>query len=129
MQPLAVLMASLSLTGIGDWATASAAGTTLSLRLHYEMICGQPGPGPLVVRLPAAARLRGLRVLVRGAEQAASATAAAVTIQLPRPPQVTCMSITEGVLPVELRGVRIPPGAYTLNAQVGSHRFTVPLRV
>lgn len=115
----------------GDWATASASGTTVSLRLHYMMTCGQPGAGPLVVRLPAAFRVTNLRVTVRGVQRPAMLSNSTVTIDLPKPPQVTCMSIGPGVLPVTLKSVRLPtaPGTYAIAARVASHRFIAQLRV
>lgn len=113
------------------FATASLAGGTLSLRLHYPMVCGQPGRGPLVVDLPAAFRmLSSLRVLVRGAPRPASLRSHTVTVALPKPPQVTCMSIAEGTLPIAISTVRASPAAtYVIRARVGGHAFAARLRV
>jgi hypothetical protein len=111
------------------FATASLAGGTLSVQLHYEMACGQPGRGPVVVRLPAAFRLANPRVRVRGEARPFTVAGTTVTIALPKPPQVTCMSITAGVLPVGIAGVRAPAGTYTVRAAVNAHTFTARLRV
>ena len=53
----------------------------------------------------------------------------AASITLPKPPQVTCMSIGPGTLTVGLRSVRGPAGTYAVRAAVGSHRFTARLRI
>ena len=113
----------------GDWATASASGSTVSLRLHYLMTCGQPGPGPLVVRLPAAFGITNLRVTVRGAERPALHSGSALTITLPKPPEVTCMSIGEGTLPVTIANVHAAAGSYVVTARVRNHAFTAGLRI
>ena len=115
--------------GMGNVATAAGTARSVSLRLHYPMTCGQPGPGPLVVELPTAFRIRGLRVTVQGHAAPSRARGHTVTAQLPRPPQVTCMSITEGVLRVTLAGVHTTHGAYTVHAQVRNRTFSARLRI
>jgi hypothetical protein len=126
---LAVAAAVLALVVPGDHATATYSGHTLKLTLQYEMICGQPGPGPLVVRLPSSFRLAGLRAYVRGVERARAVNDSTVTIDLPKPPQITCMSITEGTLPVKLTNVRATGGTYTVRAQIRRHAFVARLRI
>jgi len=111
------------------FATASLAGGTLSLRLHYPMVCGQPGRGPLVVSLPAAFRVASVRVRVRGAVQPASLHGRTVTIELPKPPQVTCMSIAEGTLPITIATLRAPAGSYVVRARIDTHAFAASLHV
>jgi hypothetical protein len=91
------------------------------------MTCNQPGRGPLFVHLPATARVGSLRVLVRGVAMAASANGSTLTVDLPKPPQVTCMSITEGTLPVILRGVVAPDGTSVVTASIGRHAFKARL--
>lgn len=122
-------LASLAIVGPSEYATASFAAGTVSLKLHYEMVCGQPGRGPVVVRLPAAFRLGKLEVRVRGEPRPITVAGRTVTIGLRKPPEVTCMSITEGVLPIAIAGVRAPAGTYTLRAAANAHVFTAPLRV
>jgi hypothetical protein len=112
------------------FATASLAGGTLSLRLHYPMVCGQPGRGPLVVSLPSAFRVAAQpRVRVRGTVRPASLSGNAVTIRLPKPPQVTCMSITEGTLQVTISSVRAPRGTYVVRARLDTRAFAAPIRI
>ena len=110
-------------------ATASLAGNTLSLHLRYEMVCGQPGRGPVVIHLPAAFRLSNLHVRVRGEARPFTVAGRAVTISLPKPPQITCMSVTEGVLPLRISAIRAPAGAYVIRGSVNAHAFTAALRV
>jgi hypothetical protein len=112
------------------FATASLAGGTLSLRLHYPMVCGQPGGGPLVVTLPAAFRVAARpRIRVRGAVRPAALHGTTLIIQLPKPPQITCMSVTEGTLPVTVPTVRAPAGSYVVRVRVNTHAFAARLRV
>lgn len=126
---LAAAFASLALIAPGDRATATFNGGTLRLTLHYAMTCGQPGPGPLVIALPAAFRISSVRATARGMAAPANARGTMVTVQLPKPPQVTCMSITEGALPVTITGLRAPAGRYTLSARIRSHAFSARLRI
>lgn len=127
----ALLLSAAALLAVapGDSATARYGAGTLALSLRYEMTCGQPGPGPLVVRLPSSFTISRLRVRVDGAPRPAQHVGTRVTISLPKPPQITCMSITEGTLTVTLAGVRAPARTFVVRAQVGSHRFSAPLRV
>ena len=99
-----------------DWATALVSpGLTnhraaLTLKLHYEMTCGQPGPGPAVVHLPVRMKvLPTLAVSVNGKRtQVTTAPTNTITVELPHPPAVTCMSIGMGTLTINLAGVRNP---------------------
>ena len=115
----------------GDWATASANRSTLFLRLHYEMTCGLPGPGPLVVRLPSTARVSAaLTALVDGVRRRVATRAHVLTVRLPKPPEVTCLSIAFGVLRVALRGVRVPAGVpRTVRARLPGHAFAARVSV
>jgi hypothetical protein len=124
--------------GGADWATAIVSpgvvnhGATLTLKLHYEMTCRQPGAGPVFVHLPAkmgAPRTLSVRV---GAKPApATVSGHDVTVQLPKPPAITCMSIGMGTLTLYLVGVRNPatPGTYFVRARVNGHAFTAQLAV
>jgi hypothetical protein len=122
-------LASLAIVGPSEYATASFAAGTVSLRLHYEMVCGQPGRGPVVVRLPAAFRLGKLAVRVRGEPRPATVAGRTVTISLWKPPQVTCMSITEGILGVTIATVHTTAGTYVVRARIDTHSFTSLLHV
>ena len=110
-------------------ATASLAGGTLSLKLRYEMVCGQPGRGPVVVHLPAAFRLSKLQVRIRGEARPFTVAGKTVRIRLRKPPEITCMSISEGVLPVTVGGIRAPAGTYAVRGAVNALSFTAGLRV
>jgi len=122
---LAVAAAVLAFLAPGDRAAATYAGGALALTLHYEMTCGEPGPGPLVVEVPAAFRLKDVAVAGRHS----SVRGHTVTIAIPGPTGVTCMSIAEGTLRVRLTGVHAPPGSYTVKAQIHRHAFATRLRI
>ena len=121
-----------------DWASATvsparpARAATLTVSLHYEMTCGRPGAGPLVLTLPRAMQV-GPSLTVRSGTRDLAALAAGrvVTVQLPEPTGVTCMSIAPGVLKVSVGGLRNParPGTYTVRARIGPHTFTTPLAI
>jgi hypothetical protein len=127
---LALAAAAILALGVpGDRATAAYAHHDLALTLHYEMICGQPGPGPLVVRLPARFRLVASRAIVDGKERARAVNDSTVTVDLPKPPGITCMSIAEGTLHVRLTGVHAPRGTWNVRAQIRRHAFAARLRI
>lgn len=111
------------------FATASLAGGTLSLQLHYPMVCGQPGRGPIVVRLPSSFTISRLRVRVDGARRTTQRSGTRLTISLPKPPEVTCMSITEGTLRVAVASVRAQTGRYAVRVRVNANAFAASLRV
>jgi hypothetical protein len=103
------------------------------------MTCGQPGPGPVVVTLPAAMHvpraIAAAAVLVQ-AKPARSVSVAghAVTVALPKPPQVTCMSIGPGVLRLAFTaaaGLRNPAaaGTYTVRARLPKGAFVARLSI
>jgi hypothetical protein len=105
---------------------------TLTLKLHYEMTCRQPGAGPVFVHLPT--KMGVPQTLVgRVGEKPAPATVSGhdVTVQLPKPPAITCMSIGMGTLTLHLIGVRNPAtaGTYLVRARVNGHAFTAQLAV
>ena len=105
---------------------------TLTLKLHYEMTCRQPGAGPVFVHLPAKMGVpRTLKVRVGAKPAPAAVSSHDVTVQLPKPPAVTCMSIGMGTLTLYLVGVRNPAtaGTYFVRARVSGHAFTAQLAV
>ena len=122
---LAIAAAALVLGLPGSGATASYANGQLSLALRYEMTCGQPGPGPLRVELPQAFRLANVRV----AGHASSVRGHTVSVAVPGPAGVNCMSITLGTLRVHIGGVTAPPGSYTVKAGIRRYVFAAHLRI
>ena len=121
--------AALALGAPGDTATAAYAHGALALTLRYEMTCGEPGPGPLAVRLPQRFRLVSSHAYVDGTERLQIASGSTLTIDLPKPPGITCMSITEGTLKLRLTGVRAPAGTWTVRARIRTHAFAARLRI
>ena len=124
--------------GGADWATAIASPgvvnhrATLTLKLHYEMTCRQPGAGPVFVHLPAKMGVpRTLAVRVGAKAAPATVSGHDVTVRLPKPPAITCMSIGMGTLTLYLAGVRNPAtaGTYFVRARVNEHAFTAQLAV
>jgi hypothetical protein len=133
----AALAAPASATS-GDSATATVspdrAGhrATLTLKLRYEMTCGRPGPGPVIVHLPAKMGVPQRLVGGNGTKQAlATVSGHDVTVQLPKPSAVTCMSIGPGTLTLTFVGVRNPAtaGTYLVRARIHEHAFTAQLVV
>lgn len=138
---LALLLAAVPLPSATAVASPDRAGAhaALILRLHYEMICGQPGRGPATVALPAAYGVPGsiaaAAVRVQG-KPAPSVTVAGhvVSVGLPKPPEVTCMSIAPGVLTVAFTPaarLRNPAaaGTYTIRARTPKHAFAARLAI
>ena len=125
-------------TAVAAPATA-AARASLTLKLHYEMQCGQPGRGTVVIAFPAAAHvprtLEPRTVLVNGAAarkvQLAGRT---VRVTLPPPPKVMCMVIGPGTLTISFArafGFANPSkaGRYAIGVRVGARAFTPNLTV
>jgi hypothetical protein len=133
----AALAAAASAAGV-DRANATvspgltAHRATLTLKLHYEMTCGHPGAGPVFVRLPNKMGVpRTLTVRVGAKPAPATVSGHDVTVQLPKPPEITCMSIGMGTLTLYLAGVRNPAsaGTYFVRARVQNHAFTAQLAI
>jgi hypothetical protein len=86
-------------------ARAGARPAALTLRLSYEMQCSYPGPGPVVVRFPAAervpARIAASAVLVNGKTAPSVGVAGrTVSVALPPRPQIMCDVIGPGTLTI-----------------------------
>jgi hypothetical protein len=121
-----------------DWATAVVSPglvshrATLTLKLHFEMTCGRPGAGLVTVQLPAKMQaMPTLAVRIGTAPATAKVSGNQVTVQLPRPHGVTCMSIGPGTLTLNLAGVRNPAtaGTYFVRAHLRGMAFTAQLAV
>lgn len=121
----AVAASILALVLPGGSASAGYANHTLALTLHYEMVCGQPGPGPLTVQLPQGWRLHDVHV----AGRRSTTRGHTVTVAIPGPKGVTCMSITMGTLRVRISGVDAPAGSYVVKAGIRRYAFTARLRI
>jgi hypothetical protein len=131
--------------GTGDWAVAiaspatPAARTALKLLLRYEMLCAQPGRGPVLVTMPAAlrvpAKIRPTAVLVNGkAAPSVQVKGHTVTVGLPPNSNVICRSFVPGILWISFTSaasLRNPSraGIYAIRARVGSHSFVARLAV
>ncbi len=115
-------------------AKAGAHPVLWSVELGYEMQCGYPGPGPVVLSFPAAvrlpARIARSAVLVDG-KAAASVQAAgrSLAVGLAPPPQIMCDVIGPGRLTIELTGAAglgnpARAGSYRLTATRGTTSFS-----
>jgi hypothetical protein len=121
-----------------NWATAVvspgvvAHRATLTLKLHFQMTCGRPGTGPVTIQLPAKMQApRSLTVRIGTTPTTATVSGNQVTVQLPQPHGVTCMSIGPGTLTLNLAGVRNPDnaGTYFVHARLRAMAFTAQLAV
>jgi hypothetical protein len=85
---------------------AGARRVSVALTMHYEMQCGWPGPGVLVIRLPASMRvpahLAASAVLVDRKPPASVAVTGgdSISVGLPARPQILCDVIGPGTLTV-----------------------------
>jgi hypothetical protein len=128
--------------GLGQSAagtiSSQRAGTrpvTLTLKLGYEMQCGYPGPGPVVVTFPATwrlpAKLGATPVLVNGkAAVSASVSGHTVKVGLAPPPQIMCDEIGPGMLTIQFTrgdniGSPLKAGTSVVSAEVKSETFRV----
>jgi hypothetical protein len=124
----------------GDIQSASAVASpalashqaTLILKFHFEMTCGRPGGGPLTIRLPAKMQaMPSLAARIAGAAATTNVSGDQVTVQLPRPHGISCLSIAPGTLTVRLTGVRNPEnaGTYLVRAHLRQMAFTARLAI
>jgi len=121
-----------------NWATAVvspgvvAHRATLTLKLHFEMTCGRPGVGPVTIQLPGKMQVpRSLTVRIGTTPTTATVSGDQVTVQLPKPHGITCMSIAPGTLTLYLAGVVNPAnaGTYFVHARLRTMAFTAQLAV
>ena len=90
------------------------------------------GCRPVTVQLPAKMQaMPTLAVRIGTAPATAKVSGNQVTVQLPRPHGVTCMSIGPGTLTLNLAGVRNPAsaGTYFVRAHLRDMAFTAQLAV
>jgi hypothetical protein len=120
-------------------ATADARPVRLELALRLDLQCGRPGPGPLLVSLPAAAAVPATiprrAVLVDGAPPlSAFVTGHVIRLALPRPTGVTCDSIGPGTVTVvftRAAGLGNParPGSYRIGLTLGTRGAVARLAI
>jgi hypothetical protein len=128
--------------GLGQSASGTISSThagtrtvTLTLKLGYEMQCGYPGPGPVVVTFPASwrvpAKLGPTPALVNGkAAVSASLSGHTISVGLAPPPQIMCDLIGPGTLTVQFTrgdniGAPLKAGSSVVTATVKSQTFRV----
>jgi hypothetical protein len=120
-------------------STAAARPSALLLKLHYGMLCAQPGRGPVTVMFPRALRLPAhlprSAVLVDGANPPSVELHGRVaTIGLPPVSGVICQSFVPGTLRVGFTrsahiGNPVQAGTYEVHAAIGTHTFVARLRI
>lgn len=112
---------------------AGARPVELTVKVRYEMVCGQPGPGTAVLTLPAAASVPDTigpsAVLVNGKPATAVAVSGhTVSIALPRRKGITCLVIGPGMLTLTLTksaglGNPAAKGTYTIRVRHNTLSF------
>ncbi|HXY80128.1 MAG TPA: hypothetical protein VEH55_02060 [Gaiellaceae bacterium] len=120
-------------------ATAGARSVRLTLTVRFEMQCGRPGAGPVVVSLPAAERVPhtiARRDVSLGGKPPLRASISGHVVVLTLPPQrgVICDVIGPGTLTVGFApavGLGNPPtgGSYPVAVRVGARAFVAHLAV
>jgi len=121
--------------GASATLTPGSAGSkaTLALKLRYSMQCGQPGPGSVIVQLPARMHpMSSLAVRMNSTQiMGAKVSGTTVTIPLPTHKGITCMVVGPGVVTVDLVGVRNPAtaGTYVVRAHVRGMDFAASVAV
>ena len=112
----------------------------LTLKLHYEMVCNQPGLGKTIVTLPQAAsiptRIDSAAVLVNGKPApAVSVSGHDVSVTMPtKRPGVSCMVMGPGTLTLTLTraaglGNPAQAGTYTIRAQRNARTFRAEVHI
>ena len=111
----------------------------VTVQLGYDMQCGYPGPGPVLLTFPAAEHVPATiptgAVLVDGKmARAVHVAGQTVSVGLAPPPQVMCDVIGPGRLTLELKraaGLGNPgrAGSYLLRAAKGGLTFTARFAV
>lgn len=121
--------------------TVGARPVLITLDTRYEMQCGWPGPGSLVVRLPAGmlvpASLAARSAIVNGMPATpifVDRARRVIAVPLPKRPQIMCDSIGPGSLSVTFtRGARLgapkAAGSYAVRATHGADTFAGRLAI
>ena len=118
---------------------AGASDVVVTLHLTYEMQCGWPGPGPLVVTFPAAerlpARVIAAHVLLNGrAAPQVTRSDRSVSVAVPARTGMTCMVIGPGKVTIEFTraaGLGNPRkrGVYPVSVQRGKLVLRTSFRI
>ena len=117
---------------------AGAHGVRLKVTLHYEMQCGYPGKGPLVVTFPSAMKLptqfAAGSILLAGSPVSATVDGRQVTVIVPPHKGVLCNAVGPGSLTLAFtHAAKLEnpkqAGAYSLRATHSRRTFTAKLRV
>lgn len=119
---------------------AGAKPVALTLKLHYEMVCNQPGLGKAIVTLPQAsfvpAHIDSAAVLVNGKPApAVTVSGHDVSITMPmKRPGVSCMVMGPGTLTLTLtRAARLGnparAGTYTIRARRNTRSFQADVHI
>jgi hypothetical protein len=111
---------------------------SMTLKLHYEMQCGSPGPGALVVTLPSSeqvpAHFSTSAALLDGKHVAIRIASGKLRVSVPPPPRVMCDVIGPGTLTLQLTkaanlGNPAQPGSYVVVARKSSRTFEATLHI
>ena len=120
-------------------ARAGKRPVALTITLGYEMQCGYPGSGSLVVGLPATEQLpksfsRGAATLNGKQAQVGFATGKALRVALPPRPEIMCDVIGPGTLRLVLTkaanlGNPRRPRSYPISVNVDGRSFRTSLHI
>jgi hypothetical protein len=141
----AALAASSSAAGTGSATVdlsshrAGARPVALTLRLHYQMQCGWPGPGPLTIHFPTQMTvppaIAPAAILINGNTAGRIGGGGhRIALDLPPRPQILCDAIAPGTLTVRFTGAArlgnpTTPGTYRLHATKAALAFAATLRI
>lgn len=113
---------------------------SLTVKLRYEMVCGDPGRGQAIVTLPDAAfvpgRIDRAAVLVNG-KPTSAVRVSGHDVSIAMPPRhkgISCMSIGPGTLTLELTrraGLGNPKaaGMYTIHVRHNADAFEAGVHI
>lgn len=146
VQPVEPIGSTTTISPTGEALRATLSSTkartrpvALTLALHTELICGQPGPAPIVVKLPAAATvpsaIASRSVLVRTRPAAAVVVHAnAVTVTPPRHKGLLCDVVGPGAVTLHFeKSARIgnprSPGTYSISVVRQRSTYQASIRI
>jgi hypothetical protein len=118
---------------------AGARPVVVTVRLRFDMVCGQPGAGPIVIRFPRQetmpTTIAPAAVLVNGKPAARAGVSGPALTVVPSTPQgVQCNVITRGAVAIVLdRAARlgnpVAAGRYTVAMKRGLKTFTAGFEI